>query len=330
MENTARDSSEHYTQHNMDVGDLLRKTREGYGKSLSDVERILRIRECQLAAIELGDVSKLPGRVYTIGFVRTYAEYLGLDGGELVKLYRAQYMDAQPKQIIELAIPASDTKIPSFGIAVFLTLLLFAGGYYWMNINKANRSIVVDIPSPRETEIGTQVPAVSPDTASVTENPAPIDNTENTEGAVAQEARPVEVNSQVPAEGDKVTGVVSTAAEAKKGVTLTMIENSWVEIKDDKGKVIVSDVLKTGDQYFVPDNPGLTMSLGNAGGVEIVLDGRVMKPLGKTGDIRRDIPLNTDYLKTLEFKDEQPPKETAPAVPAVTKTDKKVKKVEPN
>jgi hypothetical protein len=103
-------------------------------------------------------------------------------------------------------------------------------------------------------------------------------------------------------------------AASPKGVVLNIVRNSWVQIKNADGQIIVSDVLKAGDQYFVPDNPGMTMSLGNAGGVEILLDGRALSPLGNDGDIRRDIPLDTTYLKTLEFKTVVV-EEKAPSVP---------------
>lgn len=298
MDNVARESLDKSQQHGTDVGTMLRKTREAYGKSLPDVERVLRIRECQLAAIEAGDISKLPGRVYAIGFVRTYAEYLGLDGGESVRLFKAQYMDAQPRETLEFAIPASDTKIPSVWLAVFLVVVLTAGSVYWMQTQQSDRSIVDDIP-PLESNVEAQAPETEEATVEAVEqvygpSPQPIE-------AVAA---PVDGGAAVIAPAPALVADVPVAEQ--NGLILKLIENSWVEIKDAQGKIIVSTVLKTGDQYFVPDNPGLTMSLGNAGGIEIVMNGRIMKPLGKTGDIRRDIPLDTDYLKTLEFKEVTP------------------------
>lgn len=316
MENITRESVDNYQQQGADVGTLLRKTRESYGKTLADVERILRIRECQLAAIEAGDTAKLPGRVYAIGFVRTYAEYLGLDGGEIVRLFKAQYMDAQNKQTLEFALPASDSKIPSFGFAVALAILLLGGAFYVTGANRLDRAHVTEIPAAPVVETPQEKASVSP-------APPP-------QNAVLDE-------TSAPPSGEKssanatpaVDKVAAEPAPAQKGIILKMIENSWVEIKDAKGKVIVSDVLKVGDQYFVPDNPGLTMSLGNAGGVEIVMNGRIMKPLGKTGDIRRDIPLDTDYLKTLEFK-EEPPKSEKSAETVAPAAAKKADDVKPD
>ena len=76
----------------MPVGEVLRRAREHYGQSLRDVERNLRIRASQLAHLENGEYSALPGRVYVIGFIRSYSEYLGLNGDEMVNLYKRQDM----------------------------------------------------------------------------------------------------------------------------------------------------------------------------------------------------------------------------------------------
>ena len=81
----------------MPVGEILRRTRTHYGLNLQQVEQILRIRASNLEALETGDVSQLPGRVYAIGFVRAYAEYLGLDGDKMVHLFKQQSVGDKKK-----------------------------------------------------------------------------------------------------------------------------------------------------------------------------------------------------------------------------------------
>ncbi len=72
-----------------------------------------------------------------------------------------------------------------------------------------------------------------------------------------------------------------------------------LKIRDASGKAIVSRVLKAGDQYFVPDRPDLRMSLGNASGVQIVVDGKALPFLGARGEVKRNISLETKSLKSL-------------------------------
>src|SRR5690349_3244726 len=66
------------------VGDLLRQSREQRGQDLESVARALRIRHPYLVAIEEARYRDLPGAPYASGFVRSYAEYLGLDATEML------------------------------------------------------------------------------------------------------------------------------------------------------------------------------------------------------------------------------------------------------
>lgn len=260
----------------MDVGDILRKTRLHYGQSLKDIENALRIRESQLKAIEQGEIEKLPGRVYAIGFVRTYAEYLGLDGAKIAQLFKAQYMDMQPRTEKSFPVSASDTRTPSSWVLVVSLAVAFGIIYTWTTLSGAGsgqRLAVPDVPAAVKDKVQGEISGMPAPDLPVTPEP---------EASVAD-------------------------AQKGSGLVLQIVKDSWVEIKDESGKKIVSDKLKAGDQYLVPDNPGLTMTIGNAGGVEILIDGRALKPLGEENEIRSDIPLDTSFLKTLEFKEVVPP-----------------------
>lgn len=71
------------------IGSRLRARREGFGLSLSDMSETTHIREDYLTAIEALDKEALPAIGYALGFVRTYAKALGLDGNVSVKDYKA-------------------------------------------------------------------------------------------------------------------------------------------------------------------------------------------------------------------------------------------------
>jgi len=70
------------------VGTVLREARSRRKVELSEVEAATRIRHRYLRAIEHEEWDVLPGGVYTRGFIRTYASFLGLDGDRLVSDYR--------------------------------------------------------------------------------------------------------------------------------------------------------------------------------------------------------------------------------------------------
>lgn len=261
-----------------DVGEALRRVRRFYGYSLDDVEKALRIRSGQIDAIERGDMSSLPGRVYAIGFVRTYAEYLEVDEDKVVQLFKAQYMDGQTKADLAFDVPASEAKNPPFVLSIVFLVFVVLFGVVWHRHHAVDRGLIEHVD---------QVP----ESLHKHVNDAILHSSFDVEQAVSEEV------ADAPVEN------MGSDDPQKSGIILNIIDDCWVEIKNGGGDVIVSNILTKGEQYFVPDSPDLSMSLGNVANVEIVVDGRVLKPLGRDGDVRRDIPLNTAYLKTLEFTD---------------------------
>lgn len=71
-----------------EIGRQLAARREGLGRTIADAERELKIRKVYLEALESGSTRFPLGLVYRVGFLRAYAEYLGLDGAELAAAYR--------------------------------------------------------------------------------------------------------------------------------------------------------------------------------------------------------------------------------------------------
>ncbi len=272
----------------IEVGEALRRTRIYYGKSLEDIEKALRIRACQIDAIERGALQDLPGRVYAIGFVRSYAEYLDLDGAKVVHLFKKQYMSGHGKSALSFPMPASETKTPTLWLVAITLIIATVFIYVWDHKNQQDRALVEQIkplPDRIEAHVNQEIKSslIIPDESKIN---------------VIEDSEKVD-NLTAPVEN------MGGYDESQSGIILEITGDSWVEIKDANGNVLVSKVLEKGDEYFVPDNPGLSMSLGNAAKVDIWVDGRALKPLGKEGDVRRDIPLNTSYLKTLEFKEKE-------------------------
>lgn len=72
------------------LGDILRKERERQNLTVKDIERDTSIRGLYISAIENGEYDLLPGEVYLKGFIRSYAEYLKLDGAALLQQYYAE------------------------------------------------------------------------------------------------------------------------------------------------------------------------------------------------------------------------------------------------
>lgn len=97
-----------------------------------------------------------------------------------------------------------------------------------------------------------------------------------------------EIESPLP----RTFGVGNTTAR----VVLRARAETWIEVKPGNGAPYLSRVLKPGDVYMAPDLPNLKMTTGNAGGLEIRVDGNAIASLGGNGKILRDISLVADSL----------------------------------
>jgi cytoskeleton protein RodZ len=79
-------------------------------------------------------------------------------------------------------------------------------------------------------------------------------------------------------------------------VTLHARLASWIQISDAAGLPILTRTLLAGETLDVPAQPGLTLFTGNAGGLEITVDGRPLASLGAVGSVRKGISLDPDAL----------------------------------
>lgn len=77
-------------------GRLLKTARETRSLTYAEVEEATKVREYYLQLLEAGDLAKLPGRIYALGFAETYARYLGLDPAPIVADIKAYYAANSP------------------------------------------------------------------------------------------------------------------------------------------------------------------------------------------------------------------------------------------
>lgn len=307
------ESDLYYTD--MSVGEILRRTRLHYRQSLQDIERALRIRASQIQAIEEGDTSQLPGRVYAIGFVRSYAEYLGLDGEKMVKLFKRQSGAPATRPALDFPATASETRLPPLWVIAVCTMsvILIISGWWAISAGKKADTIIPPVPVAEtmgqgQSQITAEVPVEQAEGVAVADQ---ADLTMPTQD-VLESVEPPPVPDTMPSLPDavkkalpKVAGqtlenqgqMPPQAAPDSQNIILNIRNNSWVEIRDERGDIIVSRVLKAGDQYYVPDRPDLTMSLGNAGAVQVLIDDFDLGFLGGKGEVLRNLPLDVRFLK---------------------------------
>lgn len=124
------------------AGEALRRARRAMGQEPTDVAAMLRIRLPYLLAIEDGRYDDLPGAAYAAGFLRSYAEYVGLEPEAVVRLYKEEMAGRDVRRELYLPTPAAESRMP--GGALLFGALVLAGAVYggWYYLSATDRSIV--------------------------------------------------------------------------------------------------------------------------------------------------------------------------------------------
>jgi cytoskeleton protein RodZ len=83
-------------------------------------------------------------------------------------------------------------------------------------------------------------------------------------------------------------------------ITLKAVEPTYIQVRDPKlphsRSILIARVLNVGESYAAPDRAGLIMQTGNAGGLQVEVDGRSLGVMGRSGEVITRIPLDPSYF----------------------------------
>lgn len=296
------------------VGLELRAARLRLGWTLEDVSRGLRIRLPFLAAIEEGRIGDLPGAAYAVGFIRSYAQSLGLDPDEIARRFRAETHEVNRKTELSFPAPVPDRGVPA-GAVVLLGLVLAIGAYAaWYKFSSARpgASELAPVPERFAPLAERAAPSnTSPQVASILPPPpaaAPVPPTQSISAPTSAQAAPiivpppisVPVPVPVPVSITPPPPVSSSPAlppAETSRVVLKFRADSYIQVREKGGQVLLNRVMRSGETWPVPKEANLVMTTGNAGGTDIVVDGITAAPLGPSGAVRRDISLEPEQIR---------------------------------
>ncbi|WNM08068.1 helix-turn-helix domain-containing protein [Komagataeibacter nataicola] len=297
------------------VGDMLRARREELGWNLPDVAAWLRIRLPCLQALEEGRPGELPGSAYAIGFLRSYANALGLEGEQLVERFKIESRGAFTRKAeLSFPVPLPDRGLPT-GVLLLCGLVILVGAYAgWYKLTGSQG--IHDLPAkltlpglssgttaspqvasvlppaderpapqplpPQEREALTGTPAMLPPAAALPPMPAPA--------APSQPLEKMGEDRNVLAQQAQATAAPAAATDS---VTLSASAATWVQVRKHGGPVLYDHVLQPGETWQTPQGQsGLELTVGNAGGLTLAAGGVTTQPLGRNGEVRHNIPLS--------------------------------------
>jgi cytoskeleton protein RodZ len=271
------------------AGDLLRQRREALGLGLDDVAAALRIRPAYLRALEEGRPEGLPGPAYAIGFMRAYSEHLGLDSGEVLRRFKQEAILAAPPGLA-FPMPLAERSMPGGGIlltGLILAVCSYSAWYYLTAGERTRPERVTEVPAallaprPEPAVLHPTEASAAPRIAALAEEPAPLPGT----------PQPVPDATAMPAPEGRFGGGTAPAQ-----ILIRATADSWIEIRDRARSVRLARVMKPGESYRVPEGAGLSLRTGNAGALEITVDGHPVPPLGRIGAVRRNVLLDPQAL----------------------------------
>ena len=207
------------------VGQTLRLRREERGLELRQISEILCIRYPYLEAIENSSFNNLPGPTYALGFVKAYAEHLGLDSDEIVELFKAEQLGVNSKTELVFPSPLSEGKVPSAAIlvvAVLLAVVSYCGWAYFLG----NDEQVVEIVPPLPRQLGDSSKVTKPNGIQMNELPG-SQNTE-TESSEIQTPQSTDSNNRL-------------GNEQKKNNLKSLADTETNELQPQNNTVVPSD-----------------------------------------------------------------------------------------
>lgn len=286
------------------VGQDLCKARQRTGKELTDVMDALKFRPHHLVAIEEGRFGALPGRVYAIGYVRSYAAFLGLDSEEFVGRLKSEMAARGGARDYGIDwVPLPERKAAGGGrvlSGLLVVALVYFGYHVFTSPGRTFEQPVMPVPARLAAEAGLiQKPVAEPPLATV-EQPTPslppelpipsaIEITPPQAVAVPVEPAP---RLQAPLPSGRSYGVRNRNSR----ITLRVHRATQVAVQGTRNRTFIDRPLAAGDTYRVPNIVGLRLSAPDAGAVEVILDGKSVGFAGEDGLSARSLSLNPQNI----------------------------------
>ncbi|WP_116090638.1 helix-turn-helix domain-containing protein [Sphingomonas crusticola] len=239
------------------VGERLRAAREAQGLTVEEIAATTRIPTRHLRTIERCEYDGLPAATYSVGFIKTLARRLGLDGAALAAQFRAEMSGARTESTQPQPYePADPRRTPPLGLALLAlaaAIVLGLGYLYWRG----------------STEQPSQIAAAASDQPT---SPAP--GAAPVQTAVATDASPL-TNASSP------TGPVVIGAT----------QDVWIKVADG-GKSLFFGLLHAGDRFEVPATAvAPLLTTGRPGSTTISVGQTPIPPVGDPDRIAKDVSL---------------------------------------
>lgn len=242
----------------MSLGSMISKARKDAGLSIDDLSAATNIRGPLLREMEANNFSQCGGDTYARGHIRNIATKLNVDPQIFLTAYEDEQMHidrSMQELLVENSVmrePSQTRKVSWKALATISVASLFVAGLAQIIISNDSTP---DIP------------------AMIQESPTPSPSPESTEEADStEEVSPTDEATISTGQGVEV---IITATRAK----------SWLFVSDATGRTLFSGQISTGVSKTFTSDQKLNLKVGNAGGVDLSVNGEKIESLGADGQV---------------------------------------------
>lgn len=244
------------------VGQFLKNARLSQKKTIESAAKILCIRKIYLNAIEEDNYAELPPIPYGVGFVRSYAAWLGLNAERIVQCYKEEAMPQKSLHTKPVVKNHPLMTIPNWR-QILIGIVAVAGLYFlWLAYNMVEQTSDAVQPIP-------EVVAVEEESQELITPLA--EELVSEDASLEPVAEVVDETIQIPEEN-----VIAEESAKDSRIVVKFKGESWFEIRDDE-KVYIRGIYDKGFEYNVPNVAGLIFSVGKHQNVDVYIDGKVVE-----------------------------------------------------
>ncbi|HEX4997735.1 MAG TPA: RodZ domain-containing protein [Terriglobia bacterium] len=258
----------------------FRKAREAKGISIDGVAAETRIGARFLQAIESEDFAALPGGIFNRGFIRAYAERLGLDPDQAVEDYQRLVRDRETKEPEPASYRPPGSATPLWPLIAIVGAIALVLGIYTLIFRDTSTTT-------RPTQIENKKEEPRPQTPEPVRTPEPP-----AQPTPEPPPEPAPTGTaQTPVEPPKPPAVTTPSEQtntsaAPLSVELSVLEPTWVQILTD-GTAAEMAELQPGSTRRYTAQRSVEMKVGNAAGLALKVNERTVPSLGKHGEVRQ-------------------------------------------
>jgi len=270
--------------HNGQAGPLVRAAREARGQSLQHLSVLLKISERRLQAFEEERWSEVGDRTFIRALAQRLCRHLGLDPQPILQSLPAPVVE--PMRSIDRSASTLAGSLSASGTRRLAPMDDRRSGAAWFTPVRAGVAVILLaagalalLPADTWGPTTEHAPPAQPTPSAPSAEPAQAAAPEGAASAPAEGAAvapAVVVASEPAAVSPAVQAVAAMPMSAAAGLQLTARQDTWVQVSDAKGVVLMSRLLRSGETVGVEGARPLRLRVGNAAGTEARWLGRVV------------------------------------------------------